>query len=76
MMNGWQNEKTITYRIRIKGRLDPKWSDWFDGFSITSIKNETILLGTVPDQAALLGILTKINDLSLELISVNEISDT
>jgi hypothetical protein len=59
------------YRIHVKGKLDLKWKDWFDGFEITYTNGDTLLTGTVPDQAALHGILAKINDLGLTLISVN-----
>jgi len=75
MPNGCNYEKRTTYQIRVKGRLDPTWSDWFDGFSITNFDDETILAGTVPDQAALLGILAKINDLGLIVILMNEVID-
>lgn len=60
------------YRIRVKGVLDPSWSDWFGGFTIISTEDETELTGLVVDQAALHGILTKINDLGLSLISVSQ----
>ncbi len=73
MPNGYAYEKRTTYKIRVKGCLDSTWSDWFDGFSITSFENESILIGSVPDQAALLGILAKINDLGLKLILINEV---
>lgn len=59
------------YEIRIAGQLDPSWSDWFDGLMITYQNDETMLVGSVPDQAALLGILTKIGRLNLTLLSVN-----
>lgn len=59
------------YRIQVKGDLDRKWSDWFDGFAITSQPDDTTLLvGTVRDQAALHGVLTKIRDLGLPLLTV------
>jgi hypothetical protein len=61
------------YTIRIEGRLDPRWSEWFDGMSITHVDEppgETILSGSVADQAALHGLLTKIRDLNLPLIAV------
>jgi hypothetical protein len=55
----------------VKGHLDPKWSDWFDGFTITPEEdNETSLLGAVADQAGLHGLLAKIRDLGLPLLSV------
>lgn len=60
-----------TYHVRVKGHLDLKWKDWFDGFSIThQAHNETLLVGTVEDQAALHGLLAKIRDLGLSLLSV------
>lgn len=57
--------------IRIKGQIDQSRTDWFDGFTITpSESGDTILSGTVVDQAALFGLLSKIRDLGLMLISV------
>jgi hypothetical protein len=72
------NERSISeeeiYHIRIKGYLDEKWSDWFDGFTITHPgESETLLSGSVSDQSALHGILAKIRDLGLTLISVEQI---
>ena len=58
------------YKIRVKGILGPSWSDWFDHFSISSQGNDTTLRGLVADQAALLGILNKINDLGLVILAV------
>jgi len=58
--------------IRVKGCLDEHWSDWFEGLTITHTKEgQTILLGTVVDQAALYGLLSKLRNLGLSLISVN-----
>jgi hypothetical protein len=60
------------YEIRIKGHLDLRWSDWFGGLSIIHLEgNETLLSGPLPDQAALHGLLERIRDLNLTLISVN-----
>jgi hypothetical protein len=60
-----------SYRIRVKGQLGPEWSEWFGGMSITcDDPNETILSGQVLDQAALYGILNKIQALGLPLLSV------
>ena len=71
MTNGRQFDKPAVYRIRVKGNLDPKWSDWFNGFAIEPQPNdETVLTALVPDQAALYGILTKISNLGLPLLSV------
>ena len=75
MTNGRNYEKSATYHIRLKGNLDPRWSDWFDGFAITCQNDETVLIGRVPDQAALHGLLAKINDLGLAIISVNHLPD-
>jgi hypothetical protein len=61
----------IRYQIRVKGCLDAKWSDWFDGLRIEpGVGEETLLLGPVADQAALHGLLNKIRDLGLPLVSV------
>lgn len=73
MTNRRDYEKTATYQIRVKGYLDSTWSDWFDGFTITSQEGETELVGIVPDQAALHGILAKINDLGLSIISIHKL---
>ncbi len=60
------------YQIRIKGHLGPQWMDWFDGLAITLEENgDTLLTGPVIDQAALHGILKKIRDLGMPLLSVN-----
>ncbi len=60
-----------TYQIKVNGKLDSKWKDWFDGFVIVPQPGEeTLLSGTVADQAALYGLLAKIRDLGLPLISV------
>ena len=70
------NHRTeVFYEIKVRGELDPDWSDWFDGFSITCKNAETWLLGSVADQAALLGILVKIGQLNLTLLSVNRMED-
>jgi hypothetical protein len=59
------------YEIRVKGQLDPRWSEWFDGMAIRHEPNgDTTLHGPVADQAALFGVLMKIHNLNLPLISV------
>ena len=62
------------YEFRLKGHLDDKWADWFEGLTITRAENgETLLCGRVVDQAALYGVLRKVRDLGLPLISVMEV---
>ncbi len=57
--------------IHVKGRLDESWSELFEGFTITySEEDETVLSGTVADQAAVYGLLARLRDLGLPLISV------
>jgi hypothetical protein len=64
---------TAAYRIRVRGQVNPAWSAWFDGLTLTPQPNGTTLLeGNVADQAALHGLLAKIRDLGLPLISVEE----
>jgi len=59
------------YQIVVKGHLDSEWSDWFDGLTITLVDNgETILSGPIVDQTALHGLLMKIRDLGLPLLSL------
>ena len=66
--------KTNIYKIKIEGILDENWSDWFDGFSINHAgENETILVGAVCDQSALHGLLAKIRDLGLTLVSIESL---
>ncbi len=67
------NEKVhpLVYQIRIKGHLGPQWTDWFGGLTITLEDNgETLLTGPVVDQAALHGLLRKVRDLGMPLVSV------
>jgi len=70
MTNRQVYETSAFYQIRVKGTLDQSWSDWFDSFTITQQNGETLLEGQVIDQAALHGILAKINDLGLAILSV------
>jgi hypothetical protein len=61
----------MVYQIRIKGHLGRQWTDWFEGLTITLEDNgETLLTGSVVDQAALHGVLKKVRDLAMPLISV------
>ncbi len=60
------------YEIKIKGHLDRYWADWFADLKLTHLEgDETLLSGPLPDQAALHGLLERIRDLNLKLISVN-----
>ncbi len=67
-----------TYQIKVQGQLDESWSDWFDQMTVTVECDAaglpvTVLTGTLVDQAALHGILRRISDLNLPLLSVNQI---
>jgi hypothetical protein len=76
-MSNHSNTKTdpgqpMVYQIRLKGHLDPEWTDWFEGLTITlEVDGDTLLTGPVTDQAALHGLLKKVRDLGLPLLSVN-----
>ena len=62
------------YEIRIKGHLDNRWADWFEGLTVTALDNgETLLTGPVVDQAALHGLLRKVRDLGVPLLSVTRV---
>jgi hypothetical protein len=62
------------YRIRVEGHLGPGWSEWFAGMTLTQTETgEKLLSGTVVDQAALHGLLTKIRDLNLALVAVERL---
>jgi len=63
--------EALVYQIRIKGHLDHRWTEWFDGLTITLEDNgDTLLTGPVVDQAALHGLLRKVRDLGMPLLSV------
>ncbi len=62
------------YQIRIKGHLDSQWADWFEGLSVTlEADGDTLLSGPVADQAALHGLLKKVRDLGMPLVSVVQV---
>ncbi len=64
----------MVYQIRIKGHLDGQWTDWFEGLTITLEEDgNTLLSGPVPDQAALHGLLKKVRDLGMPLVSVSQV---
>ena len=61
----------IVYQIRLQGHLGSQWTDWFEGLTITLDENgETLLTGPVVDQAALYGLLKKVRDLGMPLLSI------
>ena len=61
------------YEIRVKGILDRRWTTWFEDLQVSSDGEETVISGPVADQAALHGLLTKVRDLGLFLISVRHL---
>jgi hypothetical protein len=66
--------RPTAYQLRIKGHLGHEWTDWFEGLDIAALDNgETLLTGAVVDQAALHGLLRKVRDLGMPLLSVNPV---
>jgi hypothetical protein len=64
----------MVYQIRIEGHLGPEWADWFDGLTITLEEDgDTLITGPVIDQAALHGLLKKVRDLGMPLLSVDPV---
>ena len=61
------------YEIRVAGVLDSRWATWFDGLAISPQDDETVICGLLDDQSALHGLLTKVRDLGLCLISVRRL---
>jgi hypothetical protein len=71
--NGGQREPD-GYEVRLQGHLDARWATWFDGLSLTlETDGTTVIRGPIADQAALHGLLRKVNDLGLSLVSVTQI---
>lgn len=81
MMSDKRDSKTgpdapRVYQIRLEGHLGGQWTEWFDGLAITLAENgDTLLTGPVVDQAALHGLLRKVRNLGLPLVSVNRLTD-
>ena len=63
--------KPTVYQIRVRGQLSGQWTDWFERLVITLDDGDTLLTGSVADQAALHGLLKRIRDLGMPLVSVN-----
>ena len=61
------------YEIRVDSVLDVQWSDWFGGLQLSNDGAQTVIVGLLPDQPALHGLLTKIGDLGLSLISMRRL---
>ena len=73
-MSAGDRDETRLYEIRIQGHLDQQWSDWFGVLTVKLEENgDTLLTGTMVDQSALHGLLRKVRDLGMILISVNRI---
>lgn len=67
-------DPAVVYEIKVEGHLGIEWTDWFNGLTITRHDNgDTLISGPVLDQAALYGLLKKVRDLGMALISVNRI---
>jgi hypothetical protein len=66
------DHESAWYEIRLQGRLDPRWGAWFDGMTLTThADGSTVIHGQVADQAALHGLLQRLRDLGLPLLSVD-----
>jgi hypothetical protein len=74
-MSDTHSDQPVVYQIKIEGHLRAEWAAWFEGLIVTlEPDGATLLSGPVIDQAALYGLLKKVRDLGLPLISVNQVS--
>ncbi len=73
-MNSEASARPDWYEIRVQGVLDERWSAWFDGMSIDNDDDVTVIRGPLVDQAALHGVLARLRDLGIPLVSVRPIS--
>ena len=73
--NDWEEKRySPIYKICLKGELSPAWTDWFSDFEIFCEQGVALLTGPIPDQAALHGLLRKILDLGLPILSINTVA--
>ncbi len=66
---------TERYEIRLTGHLDARWTDWFDGLAVKYDDGSTVISGQIVDQAALHGLLQRVRDLGLPLVSVRQVEE-
>lgn len=72
-MNTGNTEESGWYEVRLHGRLDPLWSTWLDGMEVTTTDGTTVVRGHVEDQSALHGLLSRLGDIGVRLISVAQL---
>ena len=67
------SQSPARYEIRVQGALDQRWTAWFEGLQVTAEGSQTVICGPLPDQPALHGVLIKVRDLGMCLISVRRL---